>query len=232
MRTMEPSMLNGPFKQKLKAALVKYESSIPFLYQDSVGQVTIGVGHLVPSELKATALALRRRSDRQPATADEKKAAWKAVKAENRYYVGAKDHKQHVYGAGHYEKSSPLYMDSTDIDQLTEDHIVEFEAYLKKAFSKQNGYQTDFDGMPDNVRLALFDMMFNMGPTRFPRPWHNLVEAIKKTDWKKAADSSNRPQVNLERNAYVKSLLLSADLTPQAIPDVRSQPCFFFSTGW
>jgi GH24 family phage-related lysozyme (muramidase) len=219
----ELDMLAETFKRKLKTALIKYERSVPYLYQDSVGQVTIGVGHLVPTEAAVIPLLLRRRSDRQGATKDEKQAAWRAVKKENRNYTGAKDHKHHVYGAGHYEQSSALYMEAADIDQLTEAHIAEFHRYLQLAFTKQHGYQTEFDGMPENVRLALFDMMFNMGPTRFPRPWHELVAAIKQADWKDAAARSNRPQVNAERNAYVRQLFLSQAATPNLVPDVQAR---------
>ena len=214
-------MLDFQFKKKLKAALIKYERSIPYLYQDSIGQVTIGVGHLVDMEAKAVALKLCRRSDQNPATADEKKAAWHAVKNENRHYVDVRDHKHHVYGAKHYETSSALYMKEVDIDALTEAHIVEFHRYLKRAFSRSNGYLADFDDMPDNVRLALFDMMFNMGPTRFPKNWPTFVEALKAGNWSEAALRSNRPQVNAERNAYVRSLLLSTARAPLGLPGIR-----------
>jgi GH24 family phage-related lysozyme (muramidase) len=217
-------MLTGPFKAKLKAALIKFEKSVPYLYQDSIGQMTIGVGHLVEPEIKVVPLKLYRRSDQKLATVEEKKAAWQAVKKENRRYTGQKDHKQHVYGAGHYEKLSSLFMKDADVDVLTEDHIVEFHGYLRRAFTRQNGYLTEFDDMPENARLALFDMMFNMGPTRFPRPWHQFVAALKRGDWQKAATQSNRPQVNAERNAYVRDLLSSVEpeTTPRPIPDLRS----------
>lgn len=216
-------MSTEPFKAKLKAALIKFEKSVSYLYQDSVGQVTIGVGHLVEPEVKVIALKLYRRSDQKQATVDEKKAAWQVVKKEKRHYTGAKDHKQHVYGAGHYEKLSQLFMRDADIDVLTEDHIVEFHGYLRRAFTKQHGYLSEFDDMPESVRLALFDMMFNMGPTRFPRPWHQFVAALKQGDWQEAAIRSNRPQVNAERNAYVRDLLSSvqSDNTPRPVPDLR-----------
>jgi GH24 family phage-related lysozyme (muramidase) len=216
-------MLAGPFRAKLKAALIKFEKSVPYLYQDSIGQVTIGVGHLVEPEVKVIPLKLYRRSDQKQATLDEKKAAWQAVKKANRHYTGAKDHKQHVYGAGHYEKIAPLFMRDADIDVLTEDHTVEFHGYLRRAFTRQHGYLTEFDDMPENVRLALFDMMFNMGPTRFPKPWHKFTAALKQGDWKEAAARSNRPQVNAERNAYVRDLLESveAETTPRPVPDLR-----------
>ena len=50
-------------------------------------------------------------------------------------------------------------------------------------------------------------MIFNLGATKITRSFPNFNTALKAKDWKKAATESNRPDVNLARNQYVKQLL-------------------------
>lgn len=44
----------------------------------------------------------------------------------------------------------------------------------------------DFYSYPDNVKLALIDMMFNLGKTRF-LTFKKMIAAIKNKDWSKAS---------------------------------------------
>lgn len=60
------------------------------------------------------------------------------------------------------------------------------------------------------MRLALFDMIFNLGATGLSKKWPKFNRAIAKGDWAKAADDCNRPEVQLRRNNYVKGLLRQA----------------------
>ncbi|WP_089726854.1 hypothetical protein [Candidatus Thiosymbion oneisti] len=67
-------------------------------------------------------------------------------------------------------------------------------------YSKAKGYTNDFDAMPDEVQLALFDMIFNLGQTKLRTIFTEFNKAIKHEKWDEAAKQSNRPDVNAARN--------------------------------
>lgn len=90
-------------------------------------------------------------------------------------------------------------MGNTDIDILTDEHIESFEKELKNLYS-------GFDNLPEEVQLGLFDMIFNLGATTLGDKFPSFNKAIKEKDWTKAAKESNRPDVNAERNKYVRDL--------------------------
>ena len=58
------------------------------------------------------------------------------------------------------------------------------------------------------MQLALFDLIFNVGPTGLTK-FTQFNKSIKAGDWKKAAEQCERSQVNGARNEYVKKLLLT-----------------------
>ena len=61
------------------------------------------------------------------------------------------------------------------------------------------------------MRLALFDLIFNLGMTKLKNNWPNFNKHIKAKDWQKAADNSSRKApVSPARNRYVKGLLEKA----------------------
>lgn len=91
-----------------------------------------------------------------------------------------------------------------EIDKLTNRHIETFYKELKKIYA-------DFDKYPTEVRLALFDLIFNLGMTKLKNNWPNFNNHIKAKNWQKAADNSSRKTpVSPTRNRYVKDLLEKA----------------------
>lgn len=100
-------------------------------------------------------------------------------------------------------------MKDVDIDALTDNHIASFEKELKNVYS---GFST----LPGEVKLALFDMIFNLGQTRLKRKFKKMNAAIAKKDWLTTANESNRPDVNGPRNKYVKDLFIQADKKSKA----------------
>ncbi len=210
------------------AALRKHEGALDYFYRDSVGQVTIGVGHLVPTEAAAALLHLAHRNDGKPASPTEVIAAFRAVKNETFKHTGAKDHKVHVWGAHHYKGlagASNIFMPRQEMDRLLDRHIDEFYRDLKRDFTVTHGYRHAFDELPENARLALFDMIFNLGATKFPSGWPGLVRALKQENWREAARQSRRPQLSASRNQYVHDLLLSCGSQSQgaSVPNSQSQ---------
>ena len=64
-----------------------------------------------------------------------------------------------------------IYMLKNDIKNTQDD--------LKSIFS-------NFNELPDNVKLALTDMMFNLGKTRFLK-FKKMIQAVEDKDFKEAA---------------------------------------------
>lgn len=61
------------------------------------------------------------------------------------------------------------------------------------------------------ARLALFDLIFNLGASRLRGQYPTMNGAIADLDWEKAAVESNRkPPISPVRNAYVRQLFQQA----------------------
>ena len=183
--------------------------------------MTIGVGHLVRAERDAALLRLSHRNDGKPATAAEIIAAFKAVESEPFTHKGSKDHKTHVWGAQHFKNiagAGNIFMPPQEIDRLLDRHIDEFYRDLQRIFKIAHGYKREFDGYSENVRLALFDMIFNLGSTKFPSNWPGFIRALKAENWQEAAKQSRRPQLSASRNQYVQNLLLAGESQSRTAP--------------
>jgi len=106
--------------------------------------------------------------------------------------------------ASFYKKHVKLKLSETDINTLTNKHIDSFEAELKRIFPSFSMY-------PKEVRLALFDIIFNVGMTDLNNKWPYFKKAVKAKDWSKASKESKRKApISAERNRYVKGLFEKA----------------------
>lgn len=186
-------MLTATEKQELRKKLAKYEGTVFHMYLDSKGYVTVGVGHLINTVADAQKLSFIDEKTKKKATADEIKTDFETISKQQKNKL-----------ASFYKPHTKLVLEQTDIDGLTNEHIDNFYKELKKIYS-------DFDDYPEEARLALFDMIFNLGMTNLKTSWTNFNDAIKSKDWQKAADNSSRKSpVSAERNMYVKDLLEKA----------------------
>jgi GH24 family phage-related lysozyme (muramidase) len=190
--------LNVTVKSEVSKKLEEYEGRVHHLYLDSVGQVTIGVGHWIPNKVKMGELVLYK-SDQKPASITEKYAEFDKVAKLNKGYK-----------ASWYKSHTTLVIKELDINNLLAKHIGIFYTELTIIYRKSKGYTAEFDQFPLPVQKALFDMIFNLGATKLVNVFKNFDKAVKAADWKKAAQESNRPQVAAARNQYVRQLFQSA----------------------
>jgi hypothetical protein len=105
------------------------------------------------------------------------------------------------HAASYYQSFTPLRLSGSTIDQLTEKHIDSFYTELKTIYS-------EFDSFPADIKLALFDLIFNLGMTNLRKKWPKLNGCIAAKDWN-AAENCRRRGIADERNEYVKALLLN-----------------------
>ena len=183
---------------ELKGKLEQYEGIVEHMYLDGKGLVTVGVGHMMPSADTAAGLSFWLRKTGAPATAEQIKAEYDVISREQKGKL-----------ASYYKSKTTLFMKQEDIDVLTKEHISSFERELKNLYSV-SAYPPGFEKFPDEVRLALFDMIFNLGATKMRKMYLSFNQAILKADWEKAGAQSARQGIQLARNEYVKALFKRA----------------------
>lgn len=181
-------------KTIIRAKLEQYEGIVEHMYLDSEGFVTVGVGHLVKDLKAAQQLSFVRQKDGKQATSDEIQQDFDSVTKQVRGLF-----------AGSYRRYTKLKLKKAYIDILTNNHIDSFERELKQIYGGP-----EFDSYPPGVRLALFDMIFNLGMTKLAAQFTNFNRHIKAKQWALAARECNRQKIGSARNAYVKGLLESA----------------------
>ena len=171
------------------AKLKDFEGEIKFMYLDSKGYVTIGVGILLASAsaAKSAGIGFKNRKTNKTATGDEIEQDYDAVKVAPK---GLKEEKYKQY----------TQLDATG----------GLDARLKKEIAKAKAdaksYFPDFDNLPDGAQWALVDIAFNTGGDglkKFVKMKTALEAAMKsktKEDWEAAAEESHRGDIQSSRN--------------------------------
>lgn len=182
--------------------IIKFEKRINHFYLDSVGKVTVGVGHLIPNKVAVSAVVMHKLVNKLPgtiATFQEKQKEYDVIAKQKRGYK-----------AEWYAKHTTLVMKDADSTVLLNKHVDTFYKELTVLYTKAKGYPEAFDKLDKNVQAALFDMIFNLGANKIVANFPNFDKALKVGDWKKVALESNRPQLSPLRNAYVKNKFIAA----------------------
>ena len=192
--------LNANVRKTVFANLERYEGRVSHLYRDSKGYVTVAVGHRVSNRNEMARLTMMTGGGGVPMQAATLK------QKQDEFDTIAKQPGKHK--AIWYQQHTQLWMRDVDIDGLLNEHIDDFYGGLTRAYCKAKGYPKDFDALPQNVQLALFDMIFNLGPTGLTK-FTQFNKSIKDGDWKNAATQCERVDVGGDRNEYVKKLLLA-----------------------
>ncbi|VAW27453.1 hypothetical protein MNBD_BACTEROID06-1343, partial [hydrothermal vent metagenome] len=158
------------------------------------GHMTIGVGHLVPNLAAALKLNLVVGKTGAIATKEQITADYENVK--KHWLANA--------AAPYYKKYTQLIMKKVEVNRLINQHINKFYTELKRLYP-------DFDDYPTEVRLALLDMIFNLGMTKLRNLFPKLNKAVKAKKWAEAAAESRRKfPVSDARNNYVRALFEAA----------------------
>lgn len=181
-------------KTTLRHKLGVYEGVIEHMYLDTKGYVTVGVGHLLSTLADAQALAFIIQKNNKPASKEQIKTDYETVKNQVKGLLGSS-----------YKKHTTLKLKKADIDKLTNKHIDVFENELKRLYGSD-----EFSSFPSEVRLALFDMIFNLGMSNLRNKFPTFNKYIKEKSWSEAAEESNRSDISAARNKYVKDLLEKA----------------------
>lgn len=195
-------MITAEEKRVLRKNLTAYEGSVDHMYLDTRGNVTVGVGHLVRSAHEAQQLPFLKRNDTR-ATSSEIRDEFESLR---KLPYGQ------PYSARYYSGFAQLRLRQSTIDSLTDMHIQSFELELKRLYPAFGSYPTE-------ARLALFDMIFNLGMTRLRTLFTRFNQAVLTEDWSAAARECNRPGIQVTRNRYVRELFERAAAAASAAVD-------------
>jgi GH24 family phage-related lysozyme (muramidase) len=178
----------------LRENIEKYEGKVNHMYLDSRGFVTVGVGHLLSTVVDAEKIPFQKK-DGAAATMAEISGEYAKVKSQDGNRV-----------ASYYQQFTQLMLSDAAMDALTDKHIDSFYKELKVIYD-------GFDDFPAEVKLALFDLIFNLGMTALRKKWPKLNACIAARDWVAAAENCRRRGIADARNDYVKALLENSGKT-------------------
>lgn len=180
------------------ADVADWEGNVDHMYLDTRGFVTVGKGKLLSGVASAAALPFRRRATDVLATEGE-------IGVEYRLIAGKVD--EIGQDADHFGQFTNLYLPQSDIDRLVTDHMRgDFDALLRLF--------PGFGNLPLSAQIALWDMIYNLGPPKLRTDFPRLRQAILDGDWEEAALQSHRIGPSEERNQYVFELFMDAAEEP------------------
>ena len=176
----------------------QFEEVIPYMYQDSEGNVTVGIGHLLPDAAAAKALPFVRGGTNTAATQREIEEAFDAVKGAT-----------HLTGkaATEFRPLTTLELPSTEIEELLKSDVDTKLAELKATKEFR-----DYETYPPTAKFGLLDMAFTLGVAKTKRIFDDFTAAVRRRDWMLAAHESQRRQPKKERNDQVRAWFLRAAL--------------------
>jgi GH24 family phage-related lysozyme (muramidase) len=172
------------------AQLKEFEGCVPWMYRDTVGKITVGVGLMLPDAKAAEALpfVLEGRS----ATSAEIAAEFARVDAMTMGRLPT-----------FYRNAASLELSQEAIDARLSAVLQGFEADLRSQISH-------YDSFPDGVKMALLDMIYNLGPGELFNGFPHLMASVETGSWTQAAACCMRRGPSPERNAWTREQFLSA----------------------
>jgi GH24 family phage-related lysozyme (muramidase) len=172
------------------AKLKEFEGCVPWMYRDTVGKVTVGVGLMLPDAKAAETLPFVLGA--RAATPEEITAEYARVDAMAPGRASA-----------FYKIPASLELTQQTIDAKLQSVLEGFEANLRIQFPH-------YDDLPNGVKMALLDMIYNLGPEGLFKGFPHLVAAVEAGAWAQAAEHCMRRGPSAARNAWTRQQFLSA----------------------
>jgi GH24 family phage-related lysozyme (muramidase) len=178
---------------ELLAQLKLFEACVPWMYLDSVGKVTVGVGLMLPDAATACALGFVAAGlPAAPATPPQIAADFARVAALAPDKLPA-----------FYQAANSLQLPQEIIDAKLSEVLAVFENTLRSGIP---GY----DALPGPAKMALLDMAYNLGPAGLLKGYPKMLSAVEAGDWAQAAAQCARNGIGAARNAWTQQQFLSA----------------------
>ncbi|MCB1738441.1 MAG: hypothetical protein KDI42_09970, partial [Gammaproteobacteria bacterium] len=169
------------FRTQVREMLKNGEGSIPWMYLDTVGKVTVGVGNMLPNVSAAQALAF----------VDANGAAASAVRVAGDFRAVSSLPAGKV--ARVYKHVTTVRLTEAGINDLLDGRITEFETGLRRLFP-------DYDDFPDPARMGILDMAFNLGLNGLDTKFPSFCRNARNRDWQGCAQQCHRRGISDARN--------------------------------
>ena len=174
-----------PYIDDSVANLKNFEGSVPWMYLDTKGLVTVGVGQMLRDSASAQSLAFVDSSG-QPATPD-------AILAD----FGRVSGLDPAHSPGFYRVPASLALPPDAIDTLLMNRVTDFDSQLSGRFPA-------YPSFPDPAKLGLLDMIYNLGGAKLFGTFHHFMSCVDNQDWQGAADNCHRMGPSQARNDWTK----------------------------
>lgn len=169
----------------------RFEGDIPWLYLDTVGKVTIGIGHMIPTAAAVSAIPLARNG--AAASEADKRTAYDAVAA-------ATD--RSLRGANAFRDLSDLRITPEQSAALFQGKFAEIFAEAQRLFKDVGG---GFAAWPTRVQLATFDMAYNLGPRGLFNGFPTFrTKGLAVRDYQVCAEECRRVGPSPARNTWTR----------------------------
>ena len=179
------------FRDEVRELIKEGEGCIAHMYLDTVGTVTVGVGNMLKKPSSAASLPFE-------VEATGEKASAAAIEEE----FDLISQQESARPAKYYKQFTQLVLNEHEINQLVDVRLDNFESKLRRDFPK-------YDEYPDEARLGLIDMAYNLGNKGLIKKFPTFANAVRKADWLTCANECRRKQIQESRNDIVRSLFLS-----------------------
>lgn len=176
-----------------------------YMYLDSKGLVTTGIGHMLKTADAATKLPWYHEKTGLPATPAEVKKVFEKLRAS--WTESPQDHPdgKNKFAAGHYEKVSDLVLPHGFARQDALNRLQkEFLPSLRKVFP-------GFDSYPLPAQKAIVDMAYSLGVEKLKKTFPHFVSHCRAGNFADAALESVRKGGDADRNAATAKLLEDAE---------------------
>jgi GH24 family phage-related lysozyme (muramidase) len=168
-----------------------FEGVIPWMYLDTNGFVTVGVGELLAAASRAQVLPF---IDSTGNAVDPD-----VILAEfNRVLALAKGQL-----AGTYRTDQSPTLSAASISSLLMAHVQYFDGQLSAQFA-------NYAAFPDPARLGLLDMIYNLGPHGLFAGYPTFMGDVNNENWAGAAGQCYRNGPSAARNNWTQQQFLAA----------------------
>ncbi|NKB35376.1 MAG: hypothetical protein GKR91_19935 [Pseudomonadales bacterium] len=183
--------MSRKFRERVRELIKEGEGCVSHMYLDTVGKVTVGVGNMLKKPSSAASLPFI-------VEASGEKAPEEAIEEEFEQVSS----QESARPAKYYKQFTQLVLSDYEINQLLDMRLDKFEIKLKSDFPK-------YDDYPEDARLALIDMAYDLGNKGLVKKFPTFTNAARKADWLTCANECKRKQIQDSRNDTVKSLFLN-----------------------
>lgn len=173
------------------AHLEIFEGTVPWMYLDTRGLVTVGVGEMLASVREAQSLDFLDPRG-QPSTQDAILNEFNRVSSLAPGKVAA----------FYRSPASPVLPHAT-IDMLLMNHVNSFDEQLARRWPA-------YPSFPDTAKLGLLDMIYNLGATTLFNRFPLFMASVEKQDWLGAAANCQRVGPSQARNDWTRQQFLAA----------------------